>query len=58
MEKCQCEHISHFETDKQTPNGNPGHDYGQGFHMLFVKQTRYGNFAVCKDCLHDCMQDQ
>jgi hypothetical protein len=55
---CECEHVSHFEHDKRSPNGNPTHKYGQKFyehHMTIVK-TEYGTFHVCKDCANDCHQ--
>ena len=56
---CACEHISHFEKLKHTPNGNPAHDYGMGFSPLFMTtvKTLYGTFRVCKDCAEDCLSE-
>ena len=65
--KCQCEHAAHFLEHERvqrvpaplTPNGNPGHRYGQDFSDLFIVgvRTPYGTFSVCKDCARDCYQD-
>jgi len=57
---CECEHIAHFADEKRkTPNGNPGHVYGQPFveTSLVNKGTPYGKFLVCKDCASDCLFD-
>lgn len=58
MKPCQCEHIAHFHEEKKlTPNGNPGHEYGQMFAESYLvdKGTPYGKFIVCKDCASDCL---
>jgi hypothetical protein len=56
---CECEHICHFEKDKRSPNGNPGHNYGIKFverKMQEVKSTLglHSTF-YCMDCANDCM---
>lgn len=51
---CQCEHVAHFEHERRTPNGNPGHDYGVQFATVIRVATDYGVFAVCLDCWRDC----
>jgi hypothetical protein len=56
---CQCENAAHFhDAPALTPNGNPGHKYGQRFtHGLVAVVTEFGTFAVCADCRKDCQAD-
>lgn len=55
---CQCEHISHFDKNEKSPNGNPNHRYGvKFFERYLVKvETAFGVFEVCKGCAEDCYQ--
>jgi len=55
--RCQCEHIAHFDTTKQTPNGNPAHPYEINYFESYLTRinTNYGTYLVCKDCAKDCM---
>ena len=58
LSNCECEHIAHFPEEKRkTPNGNPGHRYGQKFfeETMVNKGTEHGKFLVCKDCANDCL---
>src|SRR5262245_35788197 len=54
--QCECEHIAHFEKERRTPNGNPGHKYGAEFyqHATCSKKTTYGTMWFCVDCTVDC----
>lgn len=56
---CECENIAHFPEEKKlTPNGNPGHRYGQEFLSgIQPIKTEMGTFHVCKDCAVDCLKD-
>ena len=55
---CECEHVSHLDTNARTPNGNPGHIYGAaGWLNLQPVKTPYGTFHVCKDCADDCLRE-
>jgi len=54
LKSCECEHISHIERDRLTPNGNPGHKYGQSFYAIEPVKTICGTFHLCKDCREDC----
>ena len=56
-QSCQCEHTSHFHRADRTPNGNPGHSYGQRFLHVVHITTTYGKLAVCQDCADDCHQE-
>lgn len=55
---CECEHIAHLEPGRYTPNGNPGHKYGQRFvqGQLTPVKTDCGTFKVCPSCKVDCLQ--
>lgn len=53
MSKCQCEHAAHLDRTVRTPNGNPGHWYGQEFVAVVAIPAR-GVFEVCSDCSADC----
>ena len=55
---CECEHKAHTERGT-TPNGNPGHRYGQGFtfRSLVPVATPYGTLVTCEDCAKDCMAE-
>ncbi len=57
--QCECEHISHFERNRRSPNGNPTHKYGRLYAESYMvsMDTEYGAFRVCKDCAEDCMHD-
>lgn len=55
---CECEHAAHFERDKRTPNGNPGHKWGAKFATRVPVKTPYGTFHVCVDCASDCLAKQ
>lgn len=54
---CECEHSCHFhDTGKLSPNGNPGHRYGQPFAESYIVRVRTDGQTerVCKDCANDC----
>lgn len=52
---CQCEHVSHFESDQRTPNGNPAHKYGVEYaERVLVRKNK--SFEICRDCDEDCWQ--
>lgn len=55
--KCQCEHESHFDFTKRSPDGNPNHRYGLLLYkeVLLSIKTLYGTFKVCPGCAEDCM---
>lgn len=57
LHKCECEHDAHFEKNKRTPNGNPGHNYQSEYFENYMRTVRtpYGSFLVCKDCAEDCL---
>ena len=60
--QCQCEHACHDSYQSRpgalikSPNGNPGHRYGQKFEERALKsvKTAWGTFEVCPSCLGDC----
>jgi hypothetical protein len=56
-QSCECEHKSHFDKNKLTPNQNPAHLYGVKFSTNYLRkvETLYGSFVVCKDCAEDCL---
>ena len=56
MCKCECEHASHFDHSKFSPNGNPNHKYGIKYNDKFIQsiKTPFGTFNVCRDCAKDC----
>lgn len=56
MFKCECEHEAHTATTGTTPNGNPGHRFGQTFSDLveFTVKTPHGTYRLCADCRFDC----
>jgi len=57
--KCQCEHNCHFDPDKLTPKGAPGHSYGERNlprHIREVKTT-YATLTLCEWCVEDCFGD-
>lgn len=56
---CECEHISHLDLSKRSPNGNPNHKYGVKFFPRYLVEvkTPWGTYTVCNGCSEDCLRD-
>ncbi len=60
MSKCECEHITHFDSTFATTDGSPDHRYGAHFEIDDVRpvKTIWGTFVVCTECDTKCYGSQ